>query len=124
MRPVPAGAWQIRSLSQALINGMPRAWLKSAFVRWRDGDDSSLPALVLSFFVLCVASFTMLWLGDKLNGEGMAVTRYMARVQAPLAGRFYPDHARSQITVLTYDDDFLQREGAAWPISYAHHAGW
>lgn len=54
----------------------------------------------------------------------MAYTRYMARGQAPLTGQFYPGIGQDQITVLTYDRQFLKETGSAWPISYGQHADW
>ena len=70
-----------------------------------------------------MVSFTMLWLGDKLNASGMALTRFMARAQAPLTAQFfYPARMRDQITVAMYDREFLDSSGSAWPISYQDHA--
>ncbi|MBV6273849.1 CHASE2 domain-containing protein [Alcaligenaceae bacterium CGII-47] len=101
------------------------AWFRSAWGAWLDGDDSThWPALLVSFLVLCLASFVMLWVGDQFNAQGAAVTRYLARVQAPLTAGFYPTDSRQRITVITYDDEFLQRIHGAWPISYAEHAVW
>ena len=76
-----------------------------------------------ALLVLTLASFTMLWLGDKLNASGMALTRFMARAQAPLTAQFhYPALARDKITVALYDQEFLEASGSAWPISYQSHA--
>lgn len=76
-----------------------------------------------AFLILVVVSFTLLWLGDKLNASGMAVTRFLARMQAPLTAQFnYPAQVRDQITVVMYDRQFLQATGSAWPISYQDHA--
>ena len=78
-----------------------------------------------SFLILVVVSFTMLWVGDKLNASGMAVTRFLARMQAPLTAQFsYPAQARDQITVVLYDHQYLKATGSAWPISYQDHADW
>lgn len=75
--------------------------------------------------ILVVVSFTMLWVGDKLNASGMAVTRFLARMQAPLTAQFsYPAQARDQITVVLYDHQYLKATGSAWPISYQDHADW
>lgn len=77
---------------------------------------------LLAWLILIFVSFGMLWLGDKINGSGMALTRFMARVQAPLTAQFaYTDIARDQITVLMYDQEFLKSSGSAWPISYQDH---
>lgn len=82
-------------------------------------------SVLLGFVLLAVTSFFMLWLGDRINAPGMAVTRFMARVQAPLTAEFaYPAQARGQISVVMYDTQFLQAQGAAWPISYQEHADW
>ena len=80
---------------------------------------------VSTFLILVVVSFTMLWLGNKLNDSGMAVTRFLARAHAPLTAQLtYPQQARDQITVVMYDREFLQATGSAWPISYQDHADW
>lgn len=73
--------------------------------------------------MLVAVSFGMLWLGDKLNASGMALTRFMARAQAPLTAQFtYLSTAREQITVLEYDQQYLSDTGSAWPLSYQAHA--
>ena len=80
-------------------------------------------ATLWALLILIVVSFTMLWLGDKLNASGMALTRFMARAQAPLTAQFnYPAWMREQITVALYDGEFLDSNGSAWPISYQDHA--
>ncbi|WP_322998873.1 CHASE2 domain-containing protein [Castellaniella sp.] len=79
---------------------------------------------MLSLLTLCLISLLMLWLGDKLNGQGMAVTRYLARMQAPLAAQAYPDDWGKQISVITYDNEFLRHNDYAWPIPYQDHADW
>jgi hypothetical protein len=80
---------------------------------------------LLGFSLLAASSFFMLWLGDRINAPGMAVTRFMARVQAPLTAELaYPEQARGQISVVMYDQQFLISQGAAWPISYQEHADW
>ena len=80
---------------------------------------------LLGFALLAATSFFMLWLGDRINAPGMAVTRFMARAQAPLTAEFaYPAQARGQISVVMYDQQFLKSQGAAWPISYQEHADW
>ncbi|MEG1769786.1 MAG: CHASE2 domain-containing protein [Comamonas sp.] len=82
-------------------------------------------ALLLGFVLLAAVSFGMLWLGDKINAQGMAVTRFMARAQAPVSAQLaYPGQARDQITVVLYDQPFLNTLGTAWPISYQEHADW
>ena len=83
-----------------------------------------IASFLIAFLVLSTVSFLMLWLGDKIKGSGMAYTRYMARGQAPLTGQFYPSNSQNQITVLTYDRQFLKDSGSAWPISYGQHADW
>lgn len=103
-----------------------------SLVKWHcTGSNDKLSVRLLEFmresgvklFILIVVSFTMLWLGDKLNASGMVLTRFMARVQAPLTAQFnYPVQARDQITVVMYDQEFLQATGSAWPISYQDHA--
>ena len=85
--------------------------------------DQSWVARLWTLAILIVVSFTMLWLGDKLNASGMALTRFMARTQAPLTAQFnYPALMREQITVALYDREFLDATGSAWPISYQDHA--
>lgn len=83
-----------------------------------------LTSLVISFVVLSLLSFSMLWLGDKINKKNLAITRYMATSQAPLTGKFYGSEGQKQITVLTYDQQFLRETGSSWPISYGQHADW
>lgn len=85
----------------------------------------SFAVFIWSFLILSVLSFTMLWLGDKLNASGMVVTRFLASAQAPVTSQFgYPVAARDQITVVMYDQEFLNSSGSAWPISYQDHADW
>ncbi len=85
----------------------------------------SVPVFIWSFFILSVLSFTMLWLGDKLNASGMVVTRFMAGAQAPVTSQYgYRPAARDQITVVLYDQEFLDSNSSAWPISYQDHADW
>lgn len=80
---------------------------------------------LFGFALLAATSFFMLWLGDRINAPGMAVTRFLARVQAPLTAELsYPEKARGQISVVMYDRQFLEAQGAAWPISYQEHADW
>lgn len=95
----------------------------SIFVSKLEHSARSRFPLVWALLLLVVVSFTMLWLGDKLNASGMALTRFMARAQAPLTAQFhYPALMRDQITVLLYDREFLNNSGSAWPISYREHA--
>ena len=76
-----------------------------------------------ALLILVAVSFTMLWLGDKLNASGMVLTRFMARAQAPLTAQFnYPALMRDRITVALYDREFLDSSASAWPISYQDHA--
>ena len=92
--------------------------------RHSSGKKQALSAL-FGFVLLAGTSFFMLWLGDRINAPGMAVTRFLARVQAPLTAELsYPQLARGQISVVLYDRQFLQAQGAAWPISYQEHADW
>jgi CHASE2 domain len=80
---------------------------------------------LFGFALLAATSFFMLWLGDRINAPGMAVTRFLARVQAPLTAELsYPERARGQISVVMYDRQFLEGQGSAWPISYQEHADW
>ena len=99
--------------------------LAQAFRRWCCEDyDASWASIAISVSVLCLISLSMLWLGEKFNGENLALTRYMARVQAPMAAHFYPDKGQEQISVLLYDNAFVRQYGPAWPISYGVHADW
>lgn len=81
-------------------------------------------AIVVAFSVLLAVSFALLIFGDKLNAKGMAVTRFAAKGQAPLAAHFYPAEVRDRIAVALYDPEFLRETGSAWPISYGDHADW
>lgn len=83
-----------------------------------------LASLTISFVVMSLVSFAMLWVGDKVNKKNLAVTRYMATSQAPLTGKFYANVGQKQVTVLTYDQQFLRETGSSWPISYGQHADW
>lgn len=80
--------------------------------------------LLASFILLSLVSFALLALGDQLNASGMVVTRFMARIQAPLSAHFYPPEAQRRISVLMYDPAYLKASGSAWPISYGDHAEW
>lgn len=112
------GVSQETASSHAFFSSRSRWWKRSHSLQqgWRGN--------VLAFVILVVISFVMLWLGDKLSSQGMAITRYMATIQAPVAGKFYPEHNRDAITVLAYDDTFMRSQGAAWPIAYGDHADW
>lgn len=83
-----------------------------------------LVAFAFSFVILSVVSFALLWIGDKINAPGMAITRILARLQAPPVAMFYPDHARDRIALVLYDQEFLESQGLAWPIRYADHGDW
>ena len=83
-----------------------------------------LTSLAISFVVLSLVSFSMLWVGDKINKKNLAVTRYMATSQAPLTGKFYDNSGQKLVTVLTYDQQFLRETGSSWPISYEQHGDW
>jgi len=90
---------------------------------WRVNWRVNLRAGSVKLIILIVVSFIMLWLGDKLDARGMVVTRFFARLQAPLTAQFnYPPQVRDQITVVMYDQEFLQASQSAWPISYQDHA--
>lgn len=79
--------------------------------------------LVLALMILCTVSFLMLWLGGKVNSDGIALTRYMARGQATLSGLLaYPDQNRERIGVILFDQPFLDAQGTGWPMSYELHA--
>lgn len=106
---------KLRQLLVQALNVFNKKWVTP---RARD-----IPAaIVAAFFLMLFVSLGMLWLGDKLNATGMALTRFMARGQAPLTAEFYPTVARDRITVLTYDQDFLESNQLAWPLSYQQHA--
>lgn len=77
-----------------------------------------------AFLILLFISFPLLGLGDKFSSEGLALTRFIARAQAPLTRHFVyaASVARDQITVVLYDRQFLQDNGSAWPITYQEHA--
>lgn len=77
-----------------------------------------------SFTVLAALSSVLLCVGDSINAPGVAVTRFLAREQAPLVGQRYPTGGRDRITVVAYDQAFLERSGSGWPISYGTHAQW
>lgn len=118
-RNLALGAWHDprRVAASACIGDalLPRA---------REGWRAKAWRLACMLSVLAVAAFTMLFLGDKLDASGMVMTRFMATAQAPLTSAAYPDGARDQITVLTYDREFLAANDSAWPLSYGDHAAW
>lgn len=85
----------------------------------------SLPTLACAFLILFTVSLVMLAIGDKLNARDMVLTRFMAKAQATLTAQVgYPSAARQQITVVMYDQQFLQHTDSAWPIGYQDHADW
>lgn len=97
----------------------------------RLGDERRPPirhrvtTILCAFAILMVVSFGMLYMGDKLNASGMALTRFMAAGQAGVTAQIgYPDKARDQIMVVLYDEQFLRAYDSAWPISYEDHADW
>lgn len=90
----------------------------------RGNTAQRVASILVAFVVLSLVSFLMLWLGDKIKASGMAYTRYLARAQAPLTGQWYSQQGREQITVLTYDRQFLRDTQSSWPITYGHHADW
>lgn len=100
------------------------ASLRKAARRSRKPAWSDFRGLMFLFLMLLTVSFVLLWVGDKVNASGMAVTRFVARAQAPLSGEFYPSAHRDDIVVLQYDQEFLDANGTPWPISYGEHAQW
>lgn len=91
----------------------PRTWSRRRR-RW---------AQLWGLVILLGVSFALLALGDKFSAEGLALTRFMARAQAPVTGQFvYPETARDKITVVLYDRQYLQDNGSAWPLTYQEHA--
>lgn len=101
-------------------------WLKEALDFFDHGDHWSCPRwtiVLVSFLILLLVSVTMLAIGDALNAKGAVLTRYLARAQAPLTAQWgYPATARDDITVVLYDQEFLDGSGSAWPITYGQHA--
>ncbi len=101
-------------------------WLREALDFFDHGDRWSCPRwyiVLVSFLVLLLVSMTMLAIGDALNAKGAVLTRYLARAQAPLTAQWgYPAKARDDITVVLYDQEFLDGSGSAWPITYGQHA--
>lgn len=84
-----------------------------------------IPTYSCAFIILLMVSSGMLYLGDKLNASGMVLTRFMGAGQAAVTAQIgYPEEGRDQITVVLYDEQFLQAYDSAWPISYQDHADW
>lgn len=109
------------NILSGLVKAFNDALSVSASTTGHPGRSRFAPLWAL--LILVVVSFTMLWLGDKLNASGMALTRFMARAQAPLMAQFhYPAVMRDRITVAVYDREFLDSSASAWPISYQDHA--
>lgn len=78
-----------------------------------------------AYLILVLVSFGMLYLGDRLNATGMALTRFMGAGQAAVTAQLgYPATGRDQIAVVLYDEQFLRAYDSAWPISYRDHADW
>lgn len=100
-------------LGDALAHGNPAP-------KWRP---LGWAPLILALMLLCTASFLMLWLGAKINSDGIALTRYMARAQATISGLLaYPDQNRERIGIILFDQTFLDEQGTGWPMSYELHA--
>lgn len=101
-------------------------WLKDALDFFDHGDRWCCPrwySLPVSFLALLLVSVTMLAIGDALNAKGAVLTRFLARAQAPLTAQWsYPATARDNITVVLYDQEFLDGSKSAWPITYGQHA--
>ena len=101
-------------------------WLKEALDFFDGGDRWCCPRwyiVLLSFVILLLVSVTMLAIGDFLNAKGAVLTRFLARAQAPLTAQWsYPAIARDDITVVLYDQEFLDGSKSAWPITYGQHA--
>lgn len=79
---------------------------------------------VIQFVILLSLSLFLLVISDRIQPAGMAVNRYLSRLQAPLTATFYDAKARDQISILLYESAMLKRESLAWPISYSEHAVW
>lgn len=101
-------------------------WLREALDFFDHGDRWSCPRwyiVLVSFLILLLVSVTMLAIGDTLNAQGAVLTRFLARAQAPLTAQWsYPATGREQITVVLYDQEFLDGSNSAWPITYGQHA--
>lgn len=81
------------------------------------------PAVFIAWLLLCAVSMLMLQVGDQINGEGMVITRYLARNQATAnALQSYPSSHRDDIQVVLFDGEFLQSEGLSWPMAFDEHA--
>jgi len=78
-----------------------------------------------AFVILAVVSFSMLYVGSRINANGMVLTRFMGATQAAVSAQIgYPRSGRDQIAVVLYDEQFLRAYESAWPISYQDHADW
>lgn len=106
-------------LASYLVHALQVQSERNPTSRWQ-----KLAAFAISFAILSVVSFALLWLGDRINAPGMAVTRILARLQAPAVAIFYPREAQNQIALVLYDQEFLETQGLAWPIRYGDHGDW
>ena len=106
-------------LASFLVHALQVQSERNPTSRWQ-----KLAAFAISFVILSIVSFALLWLGDRINAPGMAVTRILARLQAPAVAMFYPGEAQNQIALVLYDQEFLESQGLAWPIRYADHGDW
>lgn len=124
--PTPDDTDLSKANSEKKISPPPQSYLRaeSAWQQFINKYQFGWRHKLLTFFILVVVSFVMLWLGDKLSSQGMALTRYMATTQAPITGKFYPEVNREKITIIIYDDAYLRQTGSAWPIPYADYAAW
>lgn len=89
-----------------------------------DWSWQTLKSVVLVLLVTCVLSFIALVSVQLLQPSNMAVNRYLTRLNSPLAAALYKSRVSDQITVLLYDDAFLQDNDLSWPLKYGDQATW
>jgi CHASE2 domain len=87
-----------------------------------DEHPKTLQHHLVKFAVVAALSLLALATGDKIAPQGAAVVRFLATAQAPYASSFYTEGAAKRISILLYDQRFLDTQGLAWPISYGDHA--
>lgn len=89
-----------------------------------DWSLKTLKSILAVLFVMGVLSFCSLLFVDFFQPSNSAVNRFLARLNAPLAAYLYKHTISDQITILMYDDRFLQENDLSWPLSYRDQAAW
>lgn len=97
--------------------------------RRRPVNDSPPPSGNVRFYfrsliIAALVAITMLWATPRLTPSSDLLTYAIARLQARLVGGYYSPAHRNDTTVVLIDDDSLDPQKGAWPVSYRTHARW